>query len=335
MGISFRILHNVDSSIKAPLKTQLYCVSNTWTYPVTSDIPVYLVNPDTMDKICPPERRRGIPREKGKDIERIIDLFLEENPENILDNVDKLIEKIDKYSESVECIGVFIARRGHRFDELGIDVELPAIFICPEKIWESAERIANSIGTGVETVFKALLRSVLIHEQTHAYTWKVSDGKTYDYYKIFHVRVLEEILAQYTAYTNLHRRDKIFFTKLSEEQPIEYNTWKILTTNKDPYSNALSFISTFAWANYLIHNKLPPLHYDIFLLSSVFPPRLLLFFDYDYLHHLSIRYGFHSYFHRVLEPLLFSIRRCSKSPIQIEKFLKLYAIVLLRLSIKP
>ncbi|MCD6301595.1 MAG: hypothetical protein J7L82_05955, partial [Staphylothermus sp.] len=90
MSSNLRILRNIDSSIEVSSKIQLYCVSNTWTYPVTSDIPVYLVNPDTLDKICPPERRRGIPREKGKDIERIIDLFLEENPENILDNVDKL-----------------------------------------------------------------------------------------------------------------------------------------------------------------------------------------------------------------------------------------------------
>ncbi len=334
MSSNLRILRNIDSSIEVSSKIQLYCVSNTWTYPMTSDIPVYLVNPNTMDKICPPGRRRGIPRGKGKDIGRIIDLFLEENSENILDNVDKLIEKIDKYSESVECIGVFIARRDHRFNELGIDVELPAIFICPEKIWKHAEKIANNIGVGIETVFKGLLRSVLIHEQTHAHTWKVSDGKTYYDYRFFHVRVIEEYLAQYTAYTNLHRRDKILFTKLSIEQPIEYNTWKILTTNRDPYSNILSFMSTFAWANYLIHNKLPPIHYDMFLFPSVFSPYLLLFFDYDYLHHLSIRYGFHSYFHRVLEPILFNIRRYSKSPVQIEKFLKLYAITLLRLSIK-
>ena len=335
MGFGFRILRNVDSSIKVSPKTQLYCVSNTWTYPVTSDIPVYLVNPNTMDKICPLERRRGIPRDRGKNIGRIIDEFFEQNPEDVLDNIDKIIKELDEYSEPVECIGVFIAKRDYIIDSIGIDVELPAIFICPEKIWKHAEKIANNIGVGIESVFKGLLRSVLIHEQTHAYTWKGSNGKTYDHYKFFHVRVIEEYLAQYTAYTNLHRRDKIFFTKLSEEQPIEYNTWKTQITDRDLYSNVLSFISTIGWANYLIHNKLPPLLHEIFLFPAImFAPLFNAFYIDDYLDHLHY-YIRHKYFYRVLLPTFYRIRsRVGKSSIYIEKLLKLYAIMLLRFSIK-
>lgn len=77
--MGFNVFTNIDSSVNVSSQVQLYCISFTWTYLNVSEIPIYLVKPETMDKISPLERRRGIPREYTRKIREKLDHFFKES----------------------------------------------------------------------------------------------------------------------------------------------------------------------------------------------------------------------------------------------------------------
>ncbi len=51
---------NIDSGVRVSRADELVC-TNSWVYSYVHDVPVYLVSPDTMDRVCPPDWSAGIP----------------------------------------------------------------------------------------------------------------------------------------------------------------------------------------------------------------------------------------------------------------------------------
>jgi len=238
------IFKNVDSTMYISGDIQFSCISDTWIFPFTHVIPIYLVCPDTMDKIAPPERTKGLDPKCKERIKSALDKFIDiaykiDDPSEVERRLEEPYTILKGCTTTYRADGVFIARDLNI--DLPKDVEIPAIFICPERIYESSENISKRLGISVDAAFKALLRSTIIHEQNHAFTWKRSDGISYSRYNEDHIRILEEFSAQVTAYSHLDDLSKIIFTERSKDQPIEYNTWKIVIPD-DLLSREIAFL---------------------------------------------------------------------------------------------
>lgn len=344
--MGFNVFINIDSSVNVSSQVQLYCISFTWTYPNVSEIPIYLVKPETMDKISPPERRRGIPREYARKIREKLDHFLKEPKREL---IDKLIKEFEGYSTTVVALGVFTTKlpplTSHSYSYYDVakhvsnevrsiytKIKTPAIFLCPERMVDSAKKVSSRLGISVDEAFKNILRAVLIHEQGHAFTWKLSGGTTYLKYKEFHIRVIEEAIAQYIAYTNAPQGNaalyEAIFSKFNEEQPLEYNAWKpLISSLSDPGS---AYLTAYTWSNilkgtlttWLLPTPIPPL---IPLLPiTIRPPRTLM---WRVLHEFYAYLGtsWHEFFHKVIEPLM------EKGVVR-DELLKLIALTLLHIS---
>jgi hypothetical protein len=339
------IIVGIDSDIELSLDEQIRCISNTWVYPYISNIPIYLVKPETMDKICPPRYERGIPLEKADAIAEVIDSFMKhigrgEEVKDIDSELGRVWERIDYYSSQIVCEGVFIPGKVSEWNyEVGIDqsIKLPAIFVSPERIMESAEEISGELGVNKWRVFIGLLRSVIIHEATHAYNYMGSSGENIRKYREPYIRVLEEAIAQYSAYSSLSGEERVYFSKKSHYSTLEYNTWKTLVL-PEPYNWYASYHLSHIWSNYLVKGRkpdtIPPLLFPLIL--PIYPiPYPILWPDIEEIHWLYIRLGLHEFYHRVVEPILISLYRMGSQGIHserqaVERYLKILALYLLR-----
>lgn len=203
----------------------------------------------------------------------------------------------------------------------------------PRKNSGQCKKVSSKLGISVDEAFKNILRAVLIHEQGHAFTWKLSGGATYLKYKEFHIRVIEEAIAQYIAYTNAPKGNtalyEAIFSKFNEGQPLEYSAWKpLISSSSDPSS---AYLTAYTWSNILkgtlttwfpLPTPIPPL---IPLLPiTIRPPRTLM---WRILHEFYVYLGtpWHEFFHKVIEPFM------EKGVVR-DELLKLIALTLLRIS---
>ncbi|RLF04283.1 MAG: hypothetical protein DRK00_07055 [Thermoprotei archaeon] len=237
----------VDSRIEISSSLQLYCLDGTWTYSHVPDVPVLLVSPETMDEVCPPERRIGISpdcvgrlreaagataerlyRERGEDWRRALEEFW------------SLVRRCEK---PYAARGAFI----ERCRQLG--VEGPAILVCPERIRDAGKASAEALRIGAGRAFRRTLRATLVHEQVHAYTWRASRGAAYrEYGASPSARVVEEFIAQYTAWAHLDGVGKALLARQATTQPLEYRTWRLMTTVRHPHRLA-SFAIARLWSS--------------------------------------------------------------------------------------
>ncbi len=317
------LLVNINSSIN-PEGIVKGEYTDSWVYSYVHDIPVYLVDPDTMDKICPPEWSSGIPLEKKKGLDEIIDSFLNAPGEDIDEELDRVFRRIKEFRRTFVCDGVFIDQGPGYIDDHS--VKYPAVFVTPERIHESSTKISRDTGYDVETVFRGLMKSAITHEYTHAFNWKLSNGVNTRRYSEEHVKIIEELIAQLTSYSNLSVMYRVFFTKKSTSQPLEYNTWKPFTALCRGFYSQCSYDLAYLWSKYMIRNKKPP----IFEAISPLPPILLLLsapIDPFILHELSVVFGYHRFFHRVIEPFIVRLYRGGR--LDVEKYLKVLALLLL------
>jgi len=243
------LFRRVDSRVEIPLSLQLYCVHDTWTYPCTPEVPVLLVSPETIDELCPPERRTGVDPRHADRLRELMDAMAKkvierewrERERAWRRELERFWEDVKKYEEPYAVWGLFL----ESCEPLG--VRGPAILLCPERIRAAAEE-AEVLET--EAAFKRLLRATLVHEQTHAYTWRESRGAAYKAYRDASFRVLEEFIAQYTAWAHLDKGGRVLLARCSTRQPLEYRTWRFMTIIGYPH-RLTSFTIAYLWSNAL------------------------------------------------------------------------------------
>ncbi len=339
------IIVNIDSTIELSLDEQIRCINNTWVYPYVSNMPIYMVKPETMDKICPPRYGRGIPLENADSIAEVIDSFMKHTGErgeagDIDSELNGVWERIDYYSSKAVCDGVFLSRRVSEWNyevEIDRNIKLPAIFVSPERIMESASEISEELGVDRWRVFIGLLRSVIIHEATHAYNYIGSGGESIRRYEKPYIRVLEETIAQYSAYSGLSGEERVYFSKKALRSTLEYNIWKTLVL-PEPYNWYASYHLSHIWSNYLVKGRKPGTIPSLILplILSIYPILYPIpLSDIEEIHWLYIRLGLHGFYHEVVEPILASLYSVGSRGIHSEKqavdrYLKLLALYLLR-----
>lgn len=169
-------LKNIDSSIAPPqgLNTKVFAKGG-FLVPVSQDIPIYLVNPTTMDIIQPPSTKHIDPkclRKLNRDIEKHIDLkhedrmyFMNRPTLSEVYSPIRLIEECQQYA--YPAIGVYLRKGGKSLsDAIGKLVDSPAIFICPERIVDACKRISSRPGPELTS---DIFLAVIFHELSHAY----------------------------------------------------------------------------------------------------------------------------------------------------------------------
>jgi len=220
---------NVDSGVKVP--------ANIWdkvggrlTYLATAytNVPIYLVNPDTMDKIKPPETGYD-PECVKRSMEKVSDVInrdLEER-EKIRGPEDyrrRHAETIERAWEMLsECRGITYSMVGVYTEdsptirEHTSENESRAIFICPERIY-------NSNHSKPDIVFQF----VVLHELAHGYQGMCK------YYSKDWGKVIEESLANAVAYSHFEEKEKNAILEHISQQPCEYKGYTFWHPDSEP-----------------------------------------------------------------------------------------------------
>jgi len=164
----------------------LYARMRPEVWHLAKAIPVYLVNPDQMDEIYPPQKGRVLDPKRLKDVLKDCEAMMQQRRERG-DVSDEQIRRSlwdclsSAYTVFV-AIGLYIPKGSSvSASFLSAPVSGPAIFICPERLLTAADR---------ESVpYDIALAQLYYHELGHA---ELDSGKT-DYSKPW-VRVIEESL---------------------------------------------------------------------------------------------------------------------------------------------
>ena len=331
--LSWRLLEvkNIDSDIDLSRATPSRAVDLPWTMLWATRIPIYLVRPETMDHVCPPERRVGLPSEASREVRGLIDRALRsDSPREFAERVDEVFEGIRRMSRPIAAMGVFIAPEGARTIHHELEVELPAILICPERISKLAEKVHGELDADYGDVFNSLSWSIVLHEQTHATAWTLSEGASYSKYVEPYARIIEECIAQHSSYTACPLKDRALYKQAilhsSRHQPIEYQTWRALASISTEPSTA--FQSLYSYANLLLPRNITLIAYPLLPMPAVIVPRgyhdnvveLTLHWLY-----LTLGPHWHRFYHDVIEPII------ARKP---DNILKLIALTLLHTHLK-
>jgi len=240
---------NVDSGVKLP--------ANIWdkvggrlTYLATAytNVPIYIVNPDTMDKIKPPKTGYD-PECVKRSMEKVSDVInrdLEER-EKIRGPEDywrRHAETIERAWEMLsECKGITYSMVGvytedaHKIREHTSENESRAIFICPERIYKPKHPKPDIV-----------FQFVVIHELAHAYQGMCK------YYSKEWGKVIEESLANAVAYSHFEKKEKNVILEHISQQPCEYKGYTFWNPDSEPrnllywldfWRESLPFLPTF------------------------------------------------------------------------------------------
>lgn len=268
------ILQNYDSQIKITNDIENYVISALGFLANTFDnTPVYLVCPDTMDKIYPPRKRICLNREcVEKMLKKLADekkanegafdrsrkeegtstgskRITEANREDCRtrremdekETEDKREEDIwDKINECAqETVSKTIAIGVYVENPTVVNVEQrPSVFICNERV----DDIGNDmIARGsyepkdYELCFKNLFSAVFLHELTHAYIKTPSSiySKTWG-------KLIEESLCNAVAYRQIKNwKARSMLSRFFLSQPLEYTGYSYFQQNTEKFMTQL------------------------------------------------------------------------------------------------
>lgn len=238
---------NVNISFSSEITSRL-----GFLFQVARKTPVYLVDEDLMDKIYPPHKKividevkikRNIEEYENKESEGEDDGFLG----RILERSTKEInDEVIKKQKVFIAIGVYV----HQLDKMilaeieklgkSIDVNFPAVFICPERIKSWAKKLKIS-----QTLLSA---KVLYHELGHAYIH--NPNRTGLAHKI-----IEESYCNAIAFSRFSDPDDIeAVMKAISEQPFEYRGYTYFTDSN---------LGGFPFFPYFLHPRLDPIEFWI------------------------------------------------------------------------
>ena len=277
---------------------------------VIGRVPVYLVNEDTMDCVCPPEKYLSTEclSQVLSDFDPVELLGEKKNgyrePEEFLRDVDRKLDDITRRVEecrkekmtSFHALGCYVDSHAalNCFDDEHTREKLreskKAIFICPERIHEHSEKL------GVP--FEVYFISVLLHEFAHAY---LDDGSPQS--SELWENVWSEGLANSLAYALVYLSESMskskksdfpaYMTKIVSHEPLEYRTSLLLLS--DP---SILIATQKIWIS-LIYQGDIPISIEKFLRD---PHKLkdLSFLIYSLTHRLADIFDFPYRFYRVL-----------------------------------
>ena len=239
---------NLNSQISISKEDELFIGGRAGELsPLLFKIPVYWVDPDLMDRIYPPKRRRFLHPGCAKEM---LELF-EKSEDMEIEALFERLERCRDWSGGFVAVGLYMRYPDERTreiieEETGKEIpECPSIFISPERVMDWAKEASSEIPFFEQDWgFRFFLAKVLVHELAHAY---MDGGKNQD---TFWERVIEESLANAFAYCNVAApasdAERLAFEKVTSKQPIEYQGWRYFATNPEGYS--LSLWSK-AWKN--------------------------------------------------------------------------------------
>jgi len=194
------------------------------------NLPVFLVNPNQMDILYPPEYRRAL------DPERVRELLLSlQEDTDLLDALARREEDLrgwSKYSKTV-TVGLYLKKLGswdqqHRegvleegdtsvrtagAEDAFLNHQAPAIFLCCERIVDLANRLGIS--------HHLVMDEVYYHELGHAIMDTLPDGAPDPYLESWG-RIVEESLANAIAYRCFTGKEARLVQRIMREQPAEY-----------------------------------------------------------------------------------------------------------------
>ena len=211
-------------------------------------LPVFLVNPNQMDMLYPPEYRRAL------DPERVRPLLEEEaqrearkrererNPERRREPREEEPDFFDlfkRYEEEgwlkysgVVAVGLYlrIGQHNQQFqnqvlqqgdpnvrtaeaENAFLNHQAPAIFLCCERIVDWASRLSIS--------HHLVMDKVYYHELGHAIMDTLPDGAPNPYLESWG-RIVEESLANAVAFRCFRGREALWVQRLIQDQPAEY-----------------------------------------------------------------------------------------------------------------
>ncbi len=206
---------NINSKAVPPHSTKLTSQLG-FLFHTARRIPVYLVNPELMDLIYPPEKRVVIDEEKLKEkMKQYEEVEMDEIPmEDILKSSKKEISPEGK-EEIIIAVGVYIHKDTNNKISSHISkidnsftINFPAIFISPERVYNWADRI--NISPDIP------FADVLYHELCHAYIY--NPNKKGDIFKI-----IEESYCNAIAFSRFNKVEEIEeVMKAIDNQPFEY-----------------------------------------------------------------------------------------------------------------
>jgi hypothetical protein len=307
---------NVDSGVEVPANIWDEVVGRLkYLATAYTNVPIYLVNPSTMDKIKPPETGYD-PECVKRSMEKVSDVIARDwaerekirGPE---DSRRRHAETIERAWEMLsECKGMTYPTVGvytedaHKIREHTGENESRAIFICPERIY-------NSNHSKPDIVFQF----VVLHELAHAYHGMCK------YYSKDWGKVIEESLANAVAYVNFEKTEKNAILEHISQQPCEYKGYTFWDPDSEP--NAIRFWfrlwrssvpSAFTISDY--HDFLHRFFHDYHeIIWDIYRIRLM------YMHGLL-----HKFIHEFLQELIHEFIR-NKNP---ELFYKFLAVEILR-----
>ena len=274
---------NIDSAIRSvPEGTEELILANVKNLaPKLRDVPLFLVNPSTMDKIYPPERRKVLNRECAS-------RFLSE----CKDRTDDELEKLDRLwnfleecrTKNIVAVGVYVPNPGSFVVNL-VEESNPVIFICPERINSWASSLSLYKAKNKNLIEKTITALVVYHELAHAYMdVGLSINTEWE-------RVIEESFANTIAFDLLsgNYKRRAIIREAILKQPLEYQGYTFWIDDVKYYKYFLRL-----WAN---KNRLNKNTLDTIL-------RYYRYYDYYYRHsviHLIERLDWFFYKYRNLE----------------------------------
>ncbi|MEN3045252.1 MAG: hypothetical protein ABDH37_08605 [Candidatus Hydrothermales bacterium] len=219
-------------------------------------IPVFLVNEAQMDEIYPPERRRALDPERvhewvWRQKERKMDEY--EDPLRRLEDDEKSWERyivivatglyLSKHTYNAQRV-IALADEEYLSEEsreVFLNLKEPAIFLCPKRIvdWANRENIRVDL----------VLDKVYYHELGHAL---MDSGNTP--YDTIWGRTIEESLANWVAYDKFKGSEARLIQYLIKSEPAEYQGYAWLSEAINPLIISVliysPYISRWEWEEF-------------------------------------------------------------------------------------
>ncbi len=180
-------------------------------------VPVYLVSPEIMDKVCPP-REEPAP----ECVKNWLEGFMKNAPPS--PQSPEELWKTDKQDPLSQCprvryhlMGCYLKRGSKKTVSFLEDpVQGPAIFLCPVRIQKAAKKS--------KVPYALVLKAVYYHELGHF--WMDDEGKT-DLSE-FWARTIEESFCEYTALSLLSPRERYEIVPFMREGAVPYRGYSIV-----------------------------------------------------------------------------------------------------------
>ena len=224
---------NVDSGVNISRDEILFVGSKTKVLVNEFfSVSVYLVSPQTMDRIYPPERREFLNPECIKEVLNFFDDKLSNSDvwNEITDKFFCRLEECKKKSSKFAPVGVYFSSIPEGVSEeiqnsYGIQIHPKrGIFICPERIQNLVLKVQRDFPNfDNKRGFRFLFAKVYLHELAHAFMDNGEPKSKSEWWE----RLIEESLANALAYQELRpsKINNVVFKKIVSEQPLEYQGW--------------------------------------------------------------------------------------------------------------